>query len=451
MERNAFDRRPAWVVVFYLISLAVVAGTAILLRGLHPGNLADLSNFMGPLAEGLAHGGGYRVCGGGMAAAGNVICFQANRMPLPPFLLAGLIRVFGDHYFAVEMAKIALVLAPVAAAAKLAIQHLPRRADWRVQAIVPALLFFSLVLPTQMIDAINMQVEEGYSFCLLAYALAVLLFGVGERGIPWGRTVLFGSAVLGLYLTKSSMMAAAGFLVFAFFAQVRDWRQRTVLLLIVICGPIGWGVYTLRVTGHFSIGTSLDGVNLHKGNYAEFLDRYPPAPGSGLDRYDEGLSAGQYFSHEWTFNTYHMRAAKQYMETHTARTARAMFWKAEVFLLSLRKIGSDRYTGWLGYMTDASMLLFRLLLWSACGVAVRLVLRGPKAARWAAIVYLGTVATVAAPYLVGFALTRHASVLSIPSALFLCWWLIYRATAAGRSDLPVSLCAVPGRAGSAGR
>lgn len=437
--------------MFYLCSLIVAVSAAMILRGPHPGYLGDLANFMGPLAENLVHGHGYQVCGAGMGAAGNVICFQANRMPLPPFLLAALIRLFGDRYIPVEMAKIALVLLPVAAATGLAISHSPEPFRSTLRSIVAALLFFSLILPTQLIDVVNMQVEEGYSFCLLAYAVAVLLFGMRERNISWSRTASFGVSVLALYLTKSSMIAAAAFLVFAFCLQVRDVRKRMVVMLVVLCGPLGWGIYTLRATGHFSIGTSLDGVNLHKGNYAEFLDRYPPAPGVGLDQYDEALNGGRYFSSEWAFNSYHMRAAKAYMEAHPARTAQAVFWKAEVFFISLRKVGSDRYIGWLGFLTSASMLLFRLLLWSACGVAVWLLFRQQKEARWTAIVYLGTVATVAAPYLAGFALTRHASVLSIPSALFLCWWIMQRATNVACSGSPASPYAAPGLARSIGR
>jgi hypothetical protein len=451
MVKERSFRRVTWITIFYFCSLAIAIVAALLLRGVHPGQLGNLANFMGPLAENLARGRGYRVCGSGMGAAGNVLCFKANRMPLPPFLLAGLIRLFGDRYLPVEIAKIALVLLPVAAAAELVMSRLAERSSLYLQMMMSTLLFLSLALPTQLIDVVNMQVEEGYSFCLLTYAVAVLLFGIGERNISWCRSSSFAVSVLALYLTKSSMIAAAAFLVCAFWLQVRDVRKRIVVLLIVLCGPLGWGMYTWRATGHFSTGTSLDGINLHKGNYPEFLDRYPPAPGTGLDQYDQELSAGRYFANEWAFNAYHMRAAKAYIETHPARTAEAIMWKAEVFFLSLRKVGSDQYTGWLGYLTDASMLLFRLLLWSGCGIALWLLLHGKAGTRRAAVAYLGTVAGVAAPYLAGFALTRHASVLSIPSALFLCWWIQYRATAGVCNGSPASLCAAPGQALSTGQ
>lgn len=441
----------SWSIAFYFCSLAVAIVAGLALRGTHPGSLGNLANFMGPLAEDLASGRGYVVCGSGMGAAGNIICFHANRMPLPPWLLAGLIRLFGNSYILVELGKMALVLVPIAAAVNLAVSRACSFSR-NVQLVLMGLLFFALVLPIQLIDVINMQVEEGYSFCLLSYALAILLFGVQARWISWTGTLFFSMSVLGIYLTKSSMIACAGFLVIAFWMEVQDGRKRIAVLLIVLCGPLGWGLFAAHASGRFTVGTSLDGINLHKGNYAEFPDRYPPAPGVGLDQYDEALSRGTYFSDEWKFNAYHMHAAEAYMRAHPARTLRGTLWKAEVFFLSLRKIGSEQYVGWLGAMTTAGMVLFRLLLWSACGVAIWLLTSGTRRrhetlAMWPSIIYLGTVFAVAAPYLAGFALTRHASVLSFPSALFLSWFVVNRArfgaTTRASSGWLASPCAAP--------
>ncbi len=364
------------------------------------------------------------VCSSGMTAVGNVLCFHANRMPLPPLLLAGLIHLFGDHYRSIELAKIALVLLPVAAAVAL-VWNMPQVAsNRRIRILIPLLMFASLLLPTQLIDVINMQVEEGYSFCLLAYALAVLLSGMrqyeGKMFMPWLTTIFFAFSVLALYLTKSSMIAASLFLLLTFCLQVHDPRKSLAVVLIFLCGPLGWGLYTIR-TGHFSIGTSVDGINLHKGNYQEFLERYPPPDGISLDPYDAALNEGNNFKSEWAFNAYHMRMAENYMRAHPARTVEAALWKADVFFFSLHKVGSERYSGWLGWVTSMSMLFFRLLLWSACALAIWLLWRGPGTARWAAFVYLGMMLSIAAPYLIGFALTRHAGVLVLPSALFLSW------------------------------
>jgi len=414
-------------VYFYLCSFFAAMCAALLLHRHPPETMAAVSNFMGSLVENLTHGGAYVVCSNGMTAPGDVICFHANRMPLPPLLLTGLVRIFGDHYRSVELAKIALVLLPVAAAFGLARNRLGAAAHRRIRILVPLLLIAALLLPTQLVDVINMQVEEGYSFCLLVYALAILLFSAPrdaeKKSVPWRTTLFFAFTVLALYLTKSSMVAACLFLLLAFCWKVRSPAKRIAVVLIFLCGPLTWGLYTIH-TGHFSVGTSVDGIDLHKGNYAEFLDRYPPPAGISLDPYDAALNGGNDFKSEWVFNEYHLHVAEDYMRAHPSRTVEAALWKAEVFFLSLRKIGSERYSGWLGIVTGISMVLFRLLLWTACAVAIWLLVRGPATIRWVPAIYLGLTISIAAPYLAGFALTRHASVLILPSALFLCWWIL---------------------------
>ena len=410
--------------IFYLCSLVAAVGAALMLHGLHPQTIGDLSNLMGPLAESVAHGRGYMVCTDAMTVQGNVLCSHASRMPLPPLLLAALVRIFHGNSLAIELVKIGLVLLPVAAAVALVQKNSGKASTPAVGMIVAAMLFLSLILPTQLIDVVNMQVEEGYSFCLLTYAVAVLLFGVRDKTIGWRTAILFALSVAALYLTKSSMVAAAAFLVFIFCYQIRDGRKRLAVVLLAACGPVGWGLYTWHASGRFSIGTSLDGMNLHKGNYAEFLERYPPADGGSLDRYDQGLNQGKFFRNEWKFNAYHMHAAESYMVSHPVATLHAACVKAWIFFFSLRKIGSEQYSGVMGRITEIDMVLFRLLLWGACGVALWLLVRGQAPERWAAVIYLGTAATVAAPYLAGFALTRHAGVLTLPSALFLGWWMI---------------------------
>ena len=309
---------------------------------------------MGPLAESVAHGRGYTVCTDGLTIPGDVVCSHASRMPLPPFLLAALIRIFHDNYLAVELAKIALVLLPVAGMVALVSHSCWSTSRSVVRILAPVLLFASLILPTQLIDVVNMQVEEGYSFCLLSYAVAVLLFGVRDKVIPWRTTILFALSVLALYLTKSSMVVAAAFLVLMFCLHVRDRRKRLTVVLIALCGPFGWGLYTLHASGHFGVGTSLDGINLHKGNYPQFLERYPPVDEGSLDRYDQSLNAGKYFSNEWAFNSFHKQAAETYMASHPGRTLDAAFWKAQVFFFHCAKSDLNNIgAGWAGSQISA--------------------------------------------------------------------------------------------------
>ncbi len=416
--RSSRSSAVKWALAFYGIALLGGALGIALLYPMSPHAVGDLSNLMGPLAENLAHGQGFMVCSDGMTIPGNVLCYHAARMPLPPLLLAGLERLFSGRFLAVEAAKIALVLLPVAAAVMLCLQSLAARSN-RTRAACLLFLLSALLLPVQFIDVLNMQVEEGYSFCFLTLAVAVLLF-TERRTLSWPLTVVSGLALLALYLTKSSMIAVAFFLALSLAWLAADRRKATAILVLFLCGPLGWGLYALHGSGHFTVGTSLDGINLHKGNYREFLDRYPPGPEDGLDRYDASLSSGHLFTREWAFNRFHMRAAEDFMLHNPGRTLAAAARKGWVFFVSPRKIGSRDYTGWLGELTVAGMLLFRLLLWASLILAARDVARGSTALRERAWFYLGIVLAAALPYLAGFALTRHAAVLSLPAALFLC-------------------------------
>jgi hypothetical protein len=70
------------------------------------------------------------------------------------------------------------------------------------------------------------------------------------------------------------------------------------------------------------------------------------------------------------------------------------------------------------------MVVFRLMLWAAILSAIYLVFRARgvdrRPLRVASGVFLAVVAACSLPFLVGFAYTRHVSVLIYPAALFCC-------------------------------
>lgn len=422
--------------LFYFASLSLAFAGSFLDPAYPVTSMYNLSNLIGPLTYQLVHHAGFVTCTDAMQIPGNIICFHVHRMPLPPVLLAGLVDVFGDHYRAVDLAKIALVLIPVAAAFSLLWQELKHVKNQSRRWLIPCFFFLCLMLPTLLVDIIHMQVEEGYSFCLLAYAVAVLLFGDRQFQPDIRLAILFALSVGCLYLTKSSMILVCIFLVSYYCSRVRPWYLRMTVVLITLCAPLGWGLYSMHATGRFTLGTSLDGINLHKGNNAEFLDRYPPANDGSLDQYDAQLNNGKIFPNEWAWNDYHQHAALAFMKTHPVSDLHGDLRKADIFFVSFRKIGSEHYTGMLAIATNASMVIFRILLWSACLLAIYTLLRRAAQQRSAAVLYLGVVVAVAAPYIAGFAFTRHASVLILPSALYLAYWLIQAEHDDMRSALP---------------
>ncbi|HUZ96584.1 MAG TPA: hypothetical protein VMU57_16915, partial [Edaphobacter sp.] len=198
---------------------------------------------------------------------------------------------------------------------------------------------------------------------------------------------------------------------------------RLVALLLIVSAPMGWAVHQHHVSGRYSIGTSIDGMNLQKANNSEFLNRYPPAPGGSLDQFDSELNQGLHFDDEWSFNDYHQREALHYLMAHPGETVRGDVRKVYVFFFSVEKYGSSLNHGMMQAAETIGLVLFRLMLWAAIACAAYILFvpteRGVPL-RLMGCIFLVLVAACAFPYIVGFAYTRHASILIYPAALMCC-------------------------------
>lgn len=355
-------------------------------------------------------GDGISVCTEAMGTEGDPICFYAGRMPLATWIVALGVRLLGDDALRVNLFKTVLLLVPLEFAAWLVWLRLPRFG-------VMLLLLAPFGITVFLSDVRLMQVEEGYSYSLLALAVTILLFAIRPGGL--GQAAVFGLAVDGVYLAKSSMLPVVAVLVVGYWLLERRTAARVLVLVLAVAAPAGWAIRQYRVSGRASVGTSMDGLNLHKGNNAQFLEHYPPPVAHPLDEYDSDLNAGQSFSDEWSFNDFHRRAAVEYIKTHPRETLTGDARKLWVALFSVHKIGSSSVGGVTEYVEIAGMVLFRLLLWMAlAGAADGLLKRGAKREqRLVGGMFLALVAACVLPYVAGFAYTRHVSVLIYPAVL----------------------------------
>ena len=411
------------VCLYGAVSLAIsLAAMVAFNRGARPASLFALANFVGPTAQTLLAGKGLSVCSEGLGTLGNPICFHAARMPVPSAVIALGVGLLGDDSARVGLFKLVLLLVPLELSAWIALKRLPASGSHRAMGFVVLLLPF--LITAFLADVVNLQVEEGYSYSLLALPAALALFG-GPGRVGRRRTLLFALSAAGLYLAKSSMAPAVAVLTVAFLWPAR--RQMGVVaatLGMVLLAAGGWAMWQHHAAGRYTFGTSIDGVNLHKGNDAIFLEHYPPQGGETLDLYDPTLNHGLFFPDEWSFNDYHQRAAVKFIRTHPRATLVGAWRKLAVVLFSVRKMGSKPSTGAMKAVEGAGMLLFRLLFWMALGLSIRAFMRGDRdGSRYAAGTFLLLVAAVALPYVIGFAYTRHISVLIYPAALLLCRFL----------------------------
>ncbi len=408
-------------------------------RSLARASLFAVSNFVGPTAESLLHGAGLSVCTEAMGTLGNPICFHAARMPLPSLVLALGVRLLGTQFLPVAFLKMSLLLLPLEAAFFLVWCHLPRSRSR--QALIAFLLLVPFAMTPLLADVVNLQVEEGYTYSFLALAVAILFFATGQpRPIRKDAllAMLFAISVDAVYLAKSSMAPAVLVLTVAFVMRERRTVVRLMVVLLVAAAPVGWAIHQHHASGRYALGTSIDGINLHKGNNQAFLDRYPPQPGDSLDRYDPELNAGQHFQNEWSFNDFHQQAATDYIRSHPYRTFQGDVHKLEVIFIITRKLGSSASRGLMLKVETAGLILFRLLLWTALGCAFVGVVASRRSGShhrraWVSsgVIFLCLVGACALPYVLGFAYIRHVSTLIYPSVLMCCTVL------AGDSESPV--------------
>ena len=229
-----------------------------------------------PTTESLLHGNGLTVCTEAMGTPRNPICFHAARMPLPSLIVGLGISLLGNHYLRVALFKAILLLLPLELSIYFAWLRMPPRSSLRRTGMI-LLLLAPFAIPAFLADVVNLQVEEGYLYSLLAMAVAILFFsiertpsaaGVQERVL--GKALLFATAFAGIYLSKSAMAPVVAVLLLGYFILERRIAPRLVVLVLVIAAPIGWMVNQRRASGRYSVGTSLDGINLHKGNNPGF-------------------------------------------------------------------------------------------------------------------------------------------------------------------------------------
>jgi hypothetical protein len=384
-------------------------------------SIYSVTNLVGPTTLSLLHGDGLTACTDEMTTPGNTICFHAARMLMPSLVLAAGVKLFGDHIQRVAPFKAILMVLPLELAIYLACLWLPER-RWKRWLSV-AMLLAPFGMETLLGEIANLQVEEGYAYSLLALALALLLFGGTKSGWlrrdGWGEGMVLGISVAGLYLSKSSMAIVVAVLVLAYVLMRRSVTARSIAVVLALAAPFGWALHQHHASGRYTLGTSLDGFNLHKGNNANFLARYPPPPNGSLDTYDEQLNAGLHFNDEWSYNDFHQRASVAYMKAHPEETMEGWRRKLSVIFFSIRKSGTATAQGNMLLIEMGTLLIFRLMLWAGILGSVLAVAQQKSVGKEGAV-FLLVVAAVALPYVLGFAFTRHFGVLIYPSVFICC-------------------------------
>jgi len=431
---NAFAERLYFVTHVVLPVLFVLfLGNLYAARHESVKDLYDLTNYLGPVIKSVRHHQGLTLLRQGAPYIGTVP-FRTARMPFPIYLLAGEDYIFRHHLLLIQTAKTFLMAIPALVAAWILFRE--GRGIQRGKTV--ALLTLPFLIPSLLLLAVSLQVEEGFYYGFLALLFAVLLAPRQVRSHPWLYILTFAVAANCLYLSKSSMRILVLVAAIGMLRLVAGWRRQVAVCLLAACGPIGWMVYTGVSSGRTTVASSLDGFNLHKGNYAEFTTYYPPPNGAYMDPYDYLIVPNTpMFQTEWQDNDYHMKQALDFMQAHPGQTLYADWKKFRVMFADLSDIGTGHKDDSFAKVDRVNMPIFRLLEWTAVLAALSSCFSQTR--RWEAVTFLALLGAFFVPYLIGFALTRHAAPILYPCALYLAKFIQY-----GPSDDQTSLAEAKG-------
>jgi hypothetical protein len=347
-------------------------------------------------------------------------------MPIVPAVIALGLRLFGDRLLAVTCFKTLLLLLPLFVSIWVVCRYTPL-APGRI-ILTGTLLLIPFLILTFLADVVGLEYEEFYSYGFLALGAALVFWNqrlAENKRNHLALGALVGTCAAAVYLSKSSMILAAVVLLIAGLQHVTNYRARVIAVVLALSAPMGWLLYQHHSGGRATLGTSIDGFNLHMGNSPHFLRDYPPQPGGSLDSTAEQLHAGKVFPDEWSMNDFHQRTAVHFIETHPTATFEGVRRKLGAAFLSVRTVGGWIHQGAMGRAETAGIVIFRILFWLACLFSLFTTATNTAGLRRSGVLFVLLVGAISLPYIIGFAYTRHISVLIYPTALY-CSFIVQR-------------------------
>lgn len=409
------NRVAVWPVMVYVVVTMIVALYGVSRSGLNQYSVFDLANLVGPTVRSFVATGTMESLPG----------YYGARMPIATLYVALGYITFGDEVPYIILSKVWLVIAIMAWISWLVFRS---RAGKGVNLELLGLLVISASSYT-VANIINIQVEEAYGFAAFALCWAMLLYrspckedrteGKDPRS-SCSTVVVFACSAAVALLSKSSFVLSVVVLMAAFGYRFGLRRFFGCVSIVCLFG-LAWASYQYTGSGRFTLGTSLDGWNLYKGNNQFFLERYPPPPGTSLDVYDDDLFKDSPSGGEWIINDYYRDRSLRYIADNPGNAFDAFYRKFLVCFFSVEKYGSTSSEGVRKYYELSSMVLFRLVFWLSLAAAALEVFTQRRLSL--GFFYILFVGALLLPYLVGFAYTRHVSVLALPSVLFLLYSL----------------------------
>lgn len=403
------------------VMLYALGAALIMDRWQHRGGqcLSQLGFGYGVLIQAIQETGEYRVAPGVHYPD---VAFSAHRLPFIPFFLMALGDVFGDNLGRVALAKCLLFGAVLAAAFNLVLCH--GRAPLWVVLLFTGVAF---TMPRWVLNVFEVGLEEAYNIPVLTLLFATLWFSPEEERRKWAWGGSAGLMLALLVFLKSSMVYWCLAVPVLLWLQERSRRNALVALGLVAVALCGLAAFNQLQSGRFTIGSSWEGWNLYKGNCEHALATYPPYSLDLLD-YEGKVVADRPLADEWEHNGYFKQKAVDFIKAHPGQFVELCLRKAWIFYGEVRASGlaqrGESRSARPEYLLQIPwMVVFRVMLWAAIGLALVTLWRAPwrSAPSVTALTYLGFLFLYSGFHVVGFAYERHVMPVVMPTALYLVW------------------------------
>lgn len=411
------------------VMLYAVLGAVALHVWQHRGgqSVTQLGFGYGVLIQAIQESGEYRVPAGVHYPG---VAFSAHRLPFIPYFVIGLSSVLGDDVGRVAFAKCLLFGAVLAFAFGVVLKNIRVPLGWVLLALGVA-----ATMPRWVLNVFEVGLEEGYTIPVLAALFGLLWFSTAEERRANGWNVLIGLLLVLLIFLKSSMVYWCLAVPVLLWLRDRRLMPSVVVLAFVIGGFALLASFNARHSGRFTIGSSWEGWNLHKGNCEHTAALYPPYSLDILD-YEGKVQAERRLADEWDHNAYFRQRAVDFIRAHPAEFLGLAARKAWVFFGEVRPTGlahrgESRYASPQYLLQIPWMIVFRVALWSAIALALRTIWCAPRRSDegTVALTYLVFLALYSGFHVVGFAYERHVMPVVMPTALYLLWRASQRAVA----------------------
>jgi hypothetical protein len=393
----------------------------------------DIPYNLGPLIKNIITNNTYAECG--IYGMSKDFCFTAHRMPFIPYFLSA-IAYFNQDYLFVKLIKNLIFVSLF----WLSIYYIWIYAKNVRPPILLLILGFTLSFPSLNSDLWALHLEGAYLIPFISLLFVNILLAEkvknGQLLKVQNQPKFLVLAIINslVFLTKSGMAPLSITFCLLYYWATRNFKVFTIFACSLLVASLGWGLFNLHNSGVFTTSSSLDGLNLYKGNNELTSTLYPLG---NLDILDQKrlILPEVNLSDEWAYDRYYRSKAIEFIKSHPLETLKLSSAKFYNAFISINRTPTGGRLSLSNFLSLATLyrLIFRIMFAVCLFYAVKYTLsKKGKAlleAEERAVIsaaYICFVFVFSAPFLVGFAYERHITPLIVPTIFYLIWMLDMR-------------------------